>query len=148
MIAPLRQRIVLLSVFAASRTSASVTRSVPSGSCGATAKYGQTVTAICLQRVDGLGGICKEGVAAEAGRLIVEIHPDILLPQNGAHEQMRQRVAVIAGRDAAQQLEPRRDEDDRFGLLHPLKQPARLQLSGVEQASSANVFVSGMLTGV
>ena len=46
---------------------------------------------------------------------------------------MRQRVAVIAGRDAAQQLEPRRDEDDRFGLLHPLEQPARLQLSGVEQ---------------
>ena len=46
---------------------------------------------------------------------------------------MRQRIAVITGRDAAQQLETRRDEDDRFGLLHPLKQPARLQLSGVEQ---------------
>ena len=51
------------------------------------------------QRVDSLSGICKEGVAAEAGGLIVEIHPDILLPQNSAHEQMRQRVAVITGRD-------------------------------------------------
>lgn len=107
MIAPLRQRIVLLSVLAASRTSASVTRSVPSGSCGATAKYGQTVTAICRSVSMASAVSARKVLRREAGRLVIEIHPDILLPQNGAHEQMRQRIAVITGRNTAQQLEPR-----------------------------------------